>query len=344
MPATDEDLLRDLMHRATGDLHARSEITTGIVTISRRRHRRTRALGVGVTGAAAAAAVGVAAVASSGTGHAAKPGNSGPIIQLTAAQRTLNHLSATAAAAAAPSGRWVKMTELAGSQPKTTIIDTRNGDVWSYQPGIKNAPRELFSKAGMPTAAQLAAYPTSVSGLRAFLIRQARQQQAQAERFFAAQLRALARKDKRLAAKKAFPTAQPKETNDDWAFAQAADTLWDPAISPALRSALLKVIAATPGVVVNSHTRDSRGRPAVEISRYDSAADYTEAVFEAPDATKVLETSSMEPAKPAQDGLPAEKASQLNDIYLSITWSATRPSAWIMNLWRWRRWCSTLTA
>ena len=45
MPATDEDLLRDLMHRATGDLHARPEITHGIVTASRRRHRRTRALG-----------------------------------------------------------------------------------------------------------------------------------------------------------------------------------------------------------------------------------------------------------------------------------------------------------
>ena len=93
---------------------------------------------------------------------------------------------------------------------------------------------------------------------------------------------------------------QPKETSDDWAFSQAAMTLWNPAISPALRSALFKVIAATPGVVVNSHARDSLGRPAVEISRYDPQAKYTEAVFEAPDATRVLETSSLDrPPRPA---------------------------------------------
>src|SRR6185437_14439382 len=111
MPATDEDLLRDLMHRATGDLHAPSEITTGIVTASRRRYRRTRALGVGVTGAAAAA-VGVAAVASGATGPAGRStrsGGSDGAIELTAAQRTLNHLSARAAATTTPAGRWVKM-------------------------------------------------------------------------------------------------------------------------------------------------------------------------------------------------------------------------------------------
>lgn len=326
MPATDEDLLRDLMHRATGDLHARSEITNGIVAASRRHHRRTRALGISVTGAAAAAAVGAAAVATSGSGPAARPGSTTPSIQLTAAQRTLSHLSATAAAATAPSGRWVKMTELAGSQHKTTIIDTRNGDVWTYQPDAgKGVPAELFSKAGAPTEAQLASYPTSVSGLRTFLIRQAKQQRAQAEQEMLAQAKKL---PKRLAHLKQITMAdQPKETSDDWAFSQAAMTLWNPAISPALRSALFKVIAATPGVVVNAHARDSLGRPAVEISRYDPQAKYTEAVFEAPDATRVLETSSLEPATPARDGLPGEKAYQLNDTYQSITWSATRPSA-----------------
>lgn len=315
MPATDEDLLRDLMHRATGDLHARSEITNGIVTASRRRHRRTRALGISVTGAAAAAAVGAAAVATSGSGPAVRPtqpGSTTPSIQLTAAQRTLKHLSAKAAAATAPAGRWVKMTELAGSQHKTTIIDTRNGDVWTYQPDAgKGVPAELFSQAGAPTAAQLAAYPTSVSGLRTFLIRQAKQQRAQAEQEMLAQAKKL---PKRLAHLKQITMAdQPKETSDDWAFSQAAMTLWNPAISPALRSALFKVIAATPGVVVNAHARDSLGRPAVEISRYDPQAKYTEAVFEAPDATRVLETSSLEPAHPGprrpagREGLPAQR-------------------------------------
>jgi len=51
------------------------------------------------------------------------------------------------------------------------------------------------------------------------------------------------------------------------------------------------------------------------------------AVFEAPDGTGVLETSSLHPATPASDGLPAEAAYQLNDTYLSITWSAARPAA-----------------
>lgn len=336
MPATDEDLLRDLMHRATGDLHAPSEITTGIVTASRRRYRRTRALGVGVTGAAAAA-VGVAAVASGATGPAGRTtrsGGSGGAIELTAAQRTLNHLSARAAATTTPAGRWVKMIDMAGAQRKTTIIDTRNGDVWTYQPdGGKGVPPVLFDKAGMPTAAQLTAYPTTAPALRTFLISQAKQQRAYAEHQMLAQLRQAERKDgKRLRAaleskKATIIKDQPKETSDDWAFSQAAMTLWNPAISPALRSALFKVLAATPGIKVNSHATDSRGRPAVEISRYDSSAHYTEAVFEAPDASRVLETSSLEPATPAQNGLPGEKAYQLSDTYLSITWSATRPSA-----------------
>ena len=283
-----------------------------------------------MTGAAAAAAVGAAAVATSGSGPAARttqPGGTTPSIQLTSAQRTLSHLSARAAAATAPAGRWVKMTELAGSQHKTTIIDTRNGNVWTFQPDAgKGVPAELFSKAGAPTAAQLAADPTTASSLRTFLVRQGKQQQMQAD--LAEMLAQVQKLAKRLAHLKRITMAdQPKETSDDWAFSQAAMTLWNPAISPALRSALFKVIAATPGVVVNAHARDGLGRPAVEISRYDPQAKYTEAVFEAPDATRVLETSSLEPATPARDGLPGEKAYQLNDTYQSITWSATRPSA-----------------
>ena len=254
-------------------------------------------------------------MATSGSGPAARttqPGGTTPSIQLTAAQRTLSHLSARAAAATAPAGRWVKMTELAGSQHKTTIIDTRNGNVWTFQPDAgKGVPAELFSKAGAPTAAQLAADPTTASSLRTFLVRQGKQQQMQADLAEMAQVQKLA---KRLAHLKRITMAdQPKETSDDWAFSQAAMTLWNPAISPALRSALFKVIAATPGVVVNAHARDSLGRPAVEISRYDPQAKYTEAVFEAPDATRVLETSSLDaghpgPRRPAgREGLPAQR-------------------------------------
>jgi hypothetical protein len=317
MPATDEDLLRDLMHRATGDLHARPEVSAGVISLDRRRQRRARALGLTVTGAAAVTAIGVAAAGpgSAGLVHSARGRSTAPVIRLTAAERTLNRLSAAAAAAPAPAGRWVKMTELAGSVHKTTIVDTRNGNTWTYQSG-DGAPPELVSPHGLPTAAQLAAYPTTVPALRAFLLQQASQQQAAAERAMRAAL-----KEKNKGQVRAFAAPMPHQTASDLVFGQAAYVLWNPVISPALRAALLKVIAATPGVVVSSHARDSLGRAAVEISRYDRADNYTMAVFEAPDGTGVLETSSLHPATSAQ------AAYQLSDTYLSITWSAGRPAA-----------------
>jgi hypothetical protein len=308
MPVTDEDLLRDLMHLATGDLHAPPAVAVGIVTASRRRYRRTRALGITMTGAAAATAIGVA-TATSGASAPDQPRATTPALTLTAAQQTLDHLSAAAAAAPQPTGGFVTMTELRGNEKSTTIVNTRTGDVWTLQ-SAPGAPRVLFSAHGMPTAAQLGAYPTSVASLRSFLLSQARQQQMQALRLMQA---AIARKDKGHVS--AVRVVQPKETVNDLVFAQAAYTLWNPVISPSLRSALLKVIAATPGVVVNSHARDSIGRPAVEISRFDAAARYTEAIFAAPDATRVLETSSIQPATPAS-----------SDTYLSITWSRARPA------------------
>ncbi len=79
------------------------------------------------------------------------------------------------------------------------------------------------------------------------------------------------------------------------------------------------------GVVVNSHAKDDIGRPAVEISRYDKAANYTNAVFEAPDASAVLETASLHPATKANGGLPAEAAYILSDVYLKATWTNTLP-------------------
>jgi hypothetical protein len=132
---------------------------------------------------------------------------------------------------------------------------------------------------------------------------------------------ALREKNKGKRRVRAFAVPSPQQTGGDLVFGQAAYVLWNPVISPALRAALLKVIAATPGVVVNSHARDSLGRAAVEISRYDRADNYTMAVFEAPDGTGVLETSSLHPATSAQ------AAYQLSDTYLSITWSAGRPAA-----------------
>ena len=109
-------------------------------------------------------------------------------------------------------------------------------------------------------------------------------------------------------------------------FSQAAYLLWNPLVDPALRSALFKVLAATPGVIVNGHAHDSIGRSAVEISRYDQAAKYTEAIFESPDASRVLETVSIHPAAKPAGGLPGEAGYSLNDTYVNVHWSKTRPT------------------
>ncbi|MGH3163576.1 MAG: hypothetical protein ACRDOC_16975, partial [Streptosporangiaceae bacterium] len=64
MPGIDEDILRELMHRGTDDLHASPHITAGVVRRQRRRRLRNRALSVAATGAAAGTVFAVVASAS----------------------------------------------------------------------------------------------------------------------------------------------------------------------------------------------------------------------------------------------------------------------------------------
>jgi hypothetical protein len=71
-------------------------------------------------------------------------------------------------------------------------------------------------------------------------------------------------------------------------FEEATNWLWNPLLSPALRSAMYKVLAATPGVTVKTGTTDQAGRPAIEISGYDSFAG-VEDTFESPSTGAVLE-------------------------------------------------------
>jgi hypothetical protein len=322
------------MHRATDDLHAPTGVTAGILGLHRRRRVRNRLMSVGATGAAAGV---VAGVLVSGTGSPAArsltgtlrtaggPGRSGAAstgpIRLTAAQRTLYHLSDAAAAAARPAGRYVVMREQQtsvgwnGGEQSTERIDVLNtvtGGGLTYQ-DYSGAPHELSSPSGT-TQAQYDAMPTGTAALRAFLLAQAKQQNAQAQQEMQQKMR---RAGKRTGQKYkfAYPVQAPAISDDTLVYEQAATMLWSPLLSPELRSALYKVLASTPGVVVKTGVRDSMGRPAVEISRYNSFAhEYTE-VFDNPATGATLETAWVTPADPAQQ----ITASYGSDVYQSIT-------------------------
>jgi hypothetical protein len=325
MPAIDEDILRDLLHRSTDDLHAPAAVTAGIITRDRRRRRRAATLSVATAGVAAGTAAGLVA-AGGGAARVPASGAARPAtaVRLTAAQHVLYRLSSAAAAAPQSAGRYAVLIEKQDTYEKTSVIDGRTGDIWTYQHGA-GVPSELpVDRHGSPTQAAFAALPTAPAALRAVLIAQARQEQAQAQAQQSKVLReklAAVRHSRRY---KAIPEAgsMPAPTANDEVFGQATDLLWNPLVGPALRSALLRVLAATPGVVVNAHARDSIGRPAIEISRVDSADKDTIAVFEDPATGRVLESTDTFPADKA-DGFVGATYS---DLYLSVTRTAARPT------------------
>jgi hypothetical protein len=147
--------------------------------------------------------------------------------------------------------------------------------------------------------------PTRTASLRALLLKQAKEQQAQA---IAEQQKALKARGKNAVIR------QPHLTDDDFVFEQATTLLWNPLVRPGLRSALYKVLAATPGVRVESHARDDLGRPAVEISRTATGTGIEDQIFENPKTGAVLETAFL-----YQDGTKS------TDLYLSVTSRSTVP-------------------
>jgi hypothetical protein len=311
MPGIDEDIVRELMHRGTDDLHASPHITAGIVRRQRRRRLRNRALSVAATGAAAGTVFAVVASASGGAPRssatrpdASRPATT-PALKLTAAQTALYQLSSAAAGTARPEGRYVVMAEKQDDYARTSVLDSLTGDVWTYQRGA-GVPSELpVARHDSPTAAQFDAMPTGTASLRALLLKQGKEQQAQA---IAEQQREMAK-----AGKKAV-VRQPRLTDDDWVFEQATTMLWNPVVGPDLRAALYKVLADTPGVRVNSHAKDDLGRAAVEISRTATATGIKDQTFENPKTGAVLETAFAYP-----DGTKG------TDLYLSVTSRDTVP-------------------
>ena len=155
MPGIDEDILRELMHRGTDDLHASPHITAGVVRRQRRRRLRNRALSVAATGAAAGTVFAVVASASGGPPRpdATRPATT-PALKLTAAQTALYQLSSAAAGMARPKGRFVVMAEKQDNYARTSVLDSRTGDVWTYQRG---AGRGYAQRAVTQPPAPLAA-------------------------------------------------------------------------------------------------------------------------------------------------------------------------------------------
>jgi hypothetical protein len=337
MPDLDEDILRQLMLRSTDDLFAPAQAAATAIRRQRRHRMRTRVLGAAGTAAAAGIAVGTIASGQGGSGGispATFQGGSGGAsqtvpIRLTAAQRTLFGLSAAAAKSTRPAGRYVVLAENSYSigygsgpgenssvnGPKTSVIDTITGGGLTYQDltvsgagsaGTPTPPAVLNGSAGdSPTVAQLDAMPTGPAALRAELLAQAKQQLAQANQVFAEKAKKFGKKFK--------VGVSPQPTDDDLVYEQAADLLWEPDLSPALRSAVYKVLAATPGVTVKTGAVDSKGRPAVEISRVDTMAKTDVETFENP-----LTGGTLESAWKSSGELD-------EDLYLSTTYTNTIP-------------------
>jgi hypothetical protein len=330
MSVTDDDVVRELLHRATDDVHAPSAVAARIVTRHKRRLRNTRILSITTTGITAAAVVAGVIITRAGPaapGHAqvpvALPATKLPPVKLTAVQ-VLDQLSVAAGRAPEPAGRYIARTEIdlnpLASYPKnllsellnpnvspasraqleqkigeygserTQVLDGVTGDVWVYQhvvsaPGASVPSEFPVTKHWSPTRAEFAAWPTNPAKLRALLVRQAGQTVG-------------------------LDINGVTETADDLVFQEATEWLWNPLLSPALRSAMYKVLAATPGVTVKTGITDMAGRPAIEISRYDPFAG-EESTFESPGTGALLE----------QDFTDAGPA-----LYAPVTGSATLPA------------------
>jgi hypothetical protein len=323
MPGTDEDIIRDLLHHYTDHIHPAASIATAVAARQRRRDRR-RVMSLAAATAAAGTAAGVIAVA---PGHSSRaPGGTAPVIRLTADQRELYHLSSAAASQPQDQGpgRYVVMKTEGIDIKDTTVIDSRTGNMWSYQQGSDGNPSGTsFTRRYSPTAAQFAAMPTEPAALRAALITQWDSEVGPAPH---------------PAVKKGRPTPVPipiTVSDNDKVFQQASNLLWYPLVSPDLRAALYKVLAAVPGVTVNRAGRDSIGRPAVEISRTDTSGlrggksdTITYATYENAATGAVREstityppgTGPVTPEDPHGTGTVTDTT-----IYLGTSWTSTIP-------------------
>lgn len=321
MPAIDEDIIRDLLHQYTADVHPPASIATEVAARQRRRDRRL-VVSLAATTAALGTAAGVIAVAPWHSSQA--PGGTRSVIRLTADERVLYRLSSAAARQPQRQGRYAVMSTEGDHVKDTSVIDGRTGNMWSYQKGSDGYPSgKGFSPRYSPTSAQFADMPTGRVGLRAALITQWNSE----HKATPSPLRTKA------------PTPLPRSITvsyNDIVFQQASYMLWNPLVSPALRSALYKVLADIAGVRVNSSARDSIGRPAVEISRADNSGlpggksdGIIYATYESPATGAVLESTVtyppgsdiVTPQNPHGNGTVVDTT-----VYLRTIWASAIPA------------------
>ncbi|MGI8452112.1 MAG: hypothetical protein ACR2MP_33995, partial [Streptosporangiaceae bacterium] len=356
MPLTDEDIVRDLLHRGTPQLNLPASMATEVVARQRRRDRRGRIVSVAATGVALGTAAGVVALA---PGHSGAPGRAvqttnpaspaRPALKLTAAQRVLGRLSSAAAGQPAGRGRYVVMTTEGSDNgvinvKNTAVLDGLTGDLWEDQKGSDGLPSGAgsVSRHFSPTAAQFAAMPTGLTALRAALIAQWDAQNPPMDGSALRRLEKLRHPSafdrqliKRLRILPAKDLKPAPISDGDKVFQQVGGLLWNPLIGPELRAAMFRVLAATPGVRVNPSAHDMTGRPAVKISRTDTTGwsnnrsdGITYAMYQRPVTGAVLETTVTYP--PGSDIVtPQDPTGMVTDVsatvYLSITRSGTVP-------------------
>jgi hypothetical protein len=228
--------------------------------------------------AVAAAGVAAAVIALDTGGGTVLPAGT-PKIQVAAVSGGPNHapavkghavlyrLASESHAEPALTGRYAILTETdtQSDEPgqvskRTSVDDTQTGASITYQIPYAGtgAPSQL--RAG-PDAQQTAAYyaslPTDPTALRSALLAIGKLQSKQGEPPTNA---ALPSSD--------GPNQQFSQmpSDDDLVYEQANNMLWSPIVSPALRSALYKVLAGCSGYWINQNATDPSGRPAIAMT------------------------------------------------------------------------------
>ncbi len=321
MPATDEDIVRDLLHRYTDHVRPPASIAAEVAACQRRQDRRRRVVSVAAAGAAIGTAAGLVAVARafvarSRRAAACDQADSRPARALPPQFRRGRAAAGPGPLRGAEHGRRRREGHLGHQQPQREHVVLSAGQ------------RRLTVRQEL-----LPALLTDVRPVRGHAdqpCRPARRSHRAVEPADQAGPRPV---------RSGGPTPVPLPltvSDNDKVFQQASDLLWNPLVGPALRAALYKVLAAVPGVTVTTSAHDSIGRPAVEISRADTSGlpggkpdGISYATYESPATGAVLESTVTYP--PGSDIVTSQDPHGTRTVvdvtvYLTLTWASAIPA------------------